>query len=580
VAAAGLLLLAALPALAQAPPAEEPEEVFFESVDVDIANLEVFVTDADGRPIIGLGKDDFELWVDGERVEIQNFYAASTAVAAPAAEAAAATTTAEGAAPAAPVADGGLTMVILLDESNVTPGERQRALKDLADSFARGLPAGTRAMVATFTTRIEVLVPFTNDGTAIADALVSQLKRTARGSGRDLEFRRLLRQLEDSSNDVEGDPGDVLFAIRSFQSQELSALQNTLTYLEQLMRGLSGLPGRKALLYLGGGLDRAPGRSLLEAWRDKYGAAAQVPITDLDLGLLGAETAPLFERLIEHANANRVIFYAISTAGVGPGNAISAEAGGFDPGALNTASGGRGWSVARDSSYRADQSGGLALVADETGGRALIGSSQYDLVTEWIDQDAEHLYSLGFAAPPGEPGSRHDVEVRVPGRDLRLRYRRALVTTTPEQRTVDRTIAALFYGDASNPLMVRAELGEVERFRGDLVQPVLVKIPFANLALLPSSSGYSGELAIHVVAEDAEGRMSEVRSMEAPVRLPADRIQEALAGVAGYRLALAVRPGRQRIAIGVRDVLGDVTSTVLLEENIVAPGRRDRRGGR
>jgi hypothetical protein len=241
------------------------------------------------------------------------------------------------------------------------------------------------------------------------------------------------------------------------------------------------------------------------------------------------------------------------------------------------------WTSEVDAVHRSDMSGGLSVLAAETGGRSVSGSADYDMVADWLATDAEYLYSLGFAAPEGEAGSSLRVEVRLPARDgLELRYRHRLVTASREQRAVDRTLATLIYGDRSNPLEIVAELGAAEPHRkGMVVLPVLIKIPFARMTLLPTGANHSGELSIHVASEDHEGRLSDVTTLAAPVRVPADQLEAALAGVAGYRMSLVVRPGPQRIAIGVRDVLGDVVSTLLVEHHVERAGtRRGRSRGR
>ena len=54
---------------------EGPQELFLETIDVNLINIEAFVTDKKGNRIIGLKKDDFELFVDGKPAKITNFYA-------------------------------------------------------------------------------------------------------------------------------------------------------------------------------------------------------------------------------------------------------------------------------------------------------------------------------------------------------------------------------------------------------------------------------------------------------------------------------------------------------------------------
>ncbi|HUP42040.1 MAG TPA: hypothetical protein VM599_02400, partial [Thermoanaerobaculia bacterium] len=68
-------LLGAAPPLALALRAQEaPEELFAETLDVEVVNVEVRVIDRKGRPITGLAREDFELFEDGRRVEIAHFY--------------------------------------------------------------------------------------------------------------------------------------------------------------------------------------------------------------------------------------------------------------------------------------------------------------------------------------------------------------------------------------------------------------------------------------------------------------------------------------------------------------------------
>src|ERR1700759_628030 len=64
-------LLLALPLPAQQAPI--PDQPFVEAIDVSVANVEVTVTDREGRSVRGLTREDFDLFVDGRKVEIVNF---------------------------------------------------------------------------------------------------------------------------------------------------------------------------------------------------------------------------------------------------------------------------------------------------------------------------------------------------------------------------------------------------------------------------------------------------------------------------------------------------------------------------
>src|SRR4051812_30743026 len=78
-----LCLTAFLLTPSPADPAER--STFFESVDVHVVNVEVYVADRDGKRVPGLSREDFELFEDGKPVKISNFYASDAATAATAA---------------------------------------------------------------------------------------------------------------------------------------------------------------------------------------------------------------------------------------------------------------------------------------------------------------------------------------------------------------------------------------------------------------------------------------------------------------------------------------------------------------
>ena len=70
-----ILVLAFTPiAAAQQEPVSE--RAFFAPVEVSVVNVEVFATDAAGRPVAGLISSDFEIQEDGDPVTVTHFYAA------------------------------------------------------------------------------------------------------------------------------------------------------------------------------------------------------------------------------------------------------------------------------------------------------------------------------------------------------------------------------------------------------------------------------------------------------------------------------------------------------------------------
>ena len=69
--ALGLFALSALPLAAQAPARDDS---FGEEIQVNVVNLDVFVSDKQGKPLEGLQASDFTVTEDGKPVKITNFY--------------------------------------------------------------------------------------------------------------------------------------------------------------------------------------------------------------------------------------------------------------------------------------------------------------------------------------------------------------------------------------------------------------------------------------------------------------------------------------------------------------------------
>src|SRR5947209_7446468 len=70
-----VLLAGSLPLLAQGPGQNQPQQVqvFGDSIDVRVVNVEAVITDAKGERVRGLSAADFRLLVDGREVPIEYF---------------------------------------------------------------------------------------------------------------------------------------------------------------------------------------------------------------------------------------------------------------------------------------------------------------------------------------------------------------------------------------------------------------------------------------------------------------------------------------------------------------------------
>jgi hypothetical protein len=127
----------------------------------------------------------------------------------------------------------------------------------------------------------------------------------------------------------------------------------------------------------------------------------------------------------------------------------------------------------------------------------------------------------------------------------------------------DRTRSALQLGVEDNPLGVRIELGEAKIESQDrYLLPVLVRVPIARLLMVPQDAVHHGRLTLCVAVRDDDGGLSEPQRFEVPVEVPDDQLAGVAARDVGYGFKILVRGGPANLAVGVRDDVAAVSSTV------------------
>lgn len=550
---------------------------FFGAVDVSIVNLDVVVTDRDGEPVDGLSRDDFQLLVDGEPVEILNFYAASEAVESLELE------EAERAAPAddPPVPSSQrLWLVVYIDSTSIRGPDRNRVIAQLKGLLRENLGQGDRVMIVAQGGSQEIRHQFGDPpGEAfdvlddIADdiggmgqyetARLSILNTMARGSA-----ARLQQQPDTGLGALQRDPRvieaeTVLNDIYSWAQWRRSGLRSAASRMEALMDALSGLEGRKALLYVGEGTPYRVGQSLFQAWVERYqpmfASMRQPPTNLVTLNPLREASRYSVQReyaqLAAHAAASRVTYYAVDASRSVSAVGISAEL----PGATGT--------FANESTRWMAQQESLQRLVNTTGGRYIADLDRVDEVVEGLRQDFTQYYSLGFA-PPGEAdGEAREVEVRLSNPDLRVRHRSSFRAKDLNERMAEQLYAALYLGITPNPLAVELELvqtGPADK-KNQYTVTLLARIPLSSLLLVPQADELLGRATTWLAVANTEGAMSDVHGRRLPIRVKEADLASAMGQDVGYTMQIVVGKGRQNVALVVRDELAVISSTITLE---------------
>jgi VWFA-related protein len=558
------LLLAAGQAAGQTTPPAEP--TFYESIDVNVVNVEVYVTDRQGRRVEGLAKEGFEVLEDGKPVEITNFYSVSEGKAAtPAPESPETPETAPAAAPPEPE-DQRLYLTLFLDNRTLVPATRNRLLESVKELVSHLRPED-RVLLAAYDGSMRIRQGLTNDPATLTAALEEMSRVAPGGVSRDAERKRMMRAIEmatpvDSAQGGESQAsqaavlaGQQLYEeVKTYGLQQLDEIRVGLLAVEELVDALAGLPGRKAVLYVSGGVQLRPAEALMSAWESKFSALRDsVGFSSFD-GRRDDAT-PLLRSLVDHANANRVTFYTLGATAELTG--VSAEAGA-----------GAAFTSQLEGIERMGLQSSLQMIAGGTGGLAGVDGPVRSLLDR-MREDFDTFYSLGYVPANGRDGKKRKVEVRTRDRSLTVRHREARSERTERERMTSRVLSALVLGEEDNPLEIAVELGnlgkEKKNDKGQAEVEVLVKFPLANLVLVPQDRFHEGHLTLFVGARDSHGRSSPMQQIDVPIRVANDQLLTALGQVGAYRMTLLLRPEPHTVAVAVRDELGNVDSTARAE---------------
>ena len=160
-----------------------------ESIEVHVVNVDVVVTDASGKHVRGLTKDDFQIFENGKLQAISNFYEVGG-------EPASAAETPVAAAAAHPADDlRARRLIIFIDDYSINPTRRNAVIDALQRFTDREVHGGDETTVVAWNRSLRVPLQLTSDKTALHRALDLEKKRAA-AEGNGTEVRRAKFQCE------------------------------------------------------------------------------------------------------------------------------------------------------------------------------------------------------------------------------------------------------------------------------------------------------------------------------------------------------------------------------------------------
>jgi VWFA-related protein len=518
--------------------------------------LFVDVHGADGNPVSGLGIADFRVFESQRQMEIVEVV--------------------ELGAGSKNDAQAPVSVTVLFDLQSLQKRNRKRVLPEIKTFVNRCAEAGVPVLVAVHDRSLTVVQPFTVSPNELTQALekVAELKtRGERVVGRKRALKRDITSAEliHVSTPIDGGSSTAssstedslqvrsdlyLNQLESLRQEELDRVRLGLASLEEALRALAGVGGRKHVLWIGEGLPLRPGFDLYPSFYSKFSRwgdelALLRPeqwIAQVDLGssfrfvAARAQYAATSVSFLDVADRDREAsssdFFIRDTETF----TVSSRTGEMAA---------TGYSLADD----LNAADGARLLAESTGGRAVSGCTPPELLSP--------CYGLTYrsaAQPGGEP-----MQVRVETADagLELRHPANAIVRSPADALIDATFAHLMLDRKTTDFSFTVELGASEaREDGRQVQTVSLLLPAPGLQLEESGDGkVAGRVLVALQQEGQDGVMP-AQLVPLNIAIPVDRMGDNAVAKASVRLLMSA--DAKRLAVGVRDEgAGTVATSVV-----------------
>lgn len=563
-----------------------------EVVEVELVNVEVRVRDRKGMPVTGLTAADFEVFHDAQAVPISHFTEFRNGSPAPSADAQAVADS-----PAAAIASNH-SLIVYFDELHLQATHRGALIEALQRFISSQRVPAEKIMILRQGRDLHVEAPFGTSEREL-NKVLSELQKSTPGLSYETALRQALDEIQrtwNQSRDATGSgergvaqiPGSTIGGVGSasgsvgggtsprdvtgaspslsggivpsscdifdsrveaildgWMRERSSLISVTLARLADCSAYLEGLPGSKSLLYLSDVLETRPG-SALSNYADTICPGGQ---QNLFMNTLGEQLEGAFRALTRHAAANRVTFYSLQGGGLQVGSTGGARETGVRAGSI----------ASFEASRRADDQSGLVMLAEETGGRAVLNQNDYREALQELSAEMLSFYSLAYRPPPADGGPQHRIEVRLQDRSLVARYRQGYTEKSVDQRFSESLQGALFLGLVDNPLQARLGAGDFRAAgEGVVVVPLRVVLPVARVSFTPRGDQLMAGVLVRILARNLESGRLRTRDKSFQVRHQP--------GSEGEWIQLPVEveldPGAHQLAVGVLDQESGVRSLV------------------
>ncbi len=542
---AAFLLVAALvgsSAASQAPAGkpETPAGGFVAREGITVTNLDVVVTDGKGNRVTGLKKEDFIVVEDNLEQVVTNFSPVEQGrFVLPVEETPAAPAPAPAPAPAAAPEKAPRTRIIIfVDNLHLSPFSRNRVLRSVEAFVRENVKDNVEGMIVAWNRSLKIRRKFTNDGRDLSDVLKQLEDESALGQQIISDRRDVIQAIDDSTT-----ADQAAGRVRSYCQALDNDLNFTIDAMKTTINQLAGVEGRKILIHVSDGLPQSPGAELWKYISDKYRDS-----TSHSTSLFEFDRTTKYLSVVQAANSSGVSIYTIDASGLSVDSNVSAE---------NRTQSQRLDTFLEQNNLQAM----LSLMAEETGGEAILNKNDVLGALKNIEKDYTSYYSIGYRSLRSGLDRPHKVEVKLKKKGLTVRARRSYLEKGVETKVREAVTSALFFPRDDNPLAVGLEVGKpVPADRENFAVPVIIRIPYLRLAMLPEGSKVRGRVVFYFVVIDSAGKQSDLTTQPVPIDIDAKRFDALARKDFIYDVKLIMIPGGQKLSIAVRDDITNSTS--------------------
>jgi VWFA-related protein len=559
---AALLLFVSLSNAQQRPSATPPEDEVVR-ISTDLIQIDVTVTDKNGKVVSGLNADDFEVFENGEK---QTLSAASFRARSVGGASVGSGGVTQAGAPAAPLTAGAVrrTIAIVVDDLTMSYAGVYYARRALKRFVEEQMQPGDLVAIIRSAGSVGALQQFTSDKQLLLAAidsikwnpLTSEIEALSPIGQSQGDLAERFRSESDGvaaklGGDTSGRRGDA-FKMHESVTQVKARDYNELKNANQVEAGLYAQASLGTMRYLIRGMDQLPGRKLMFLLTDG------LQITNETVKSRSSYVYEMLQDLVEFANRSSVVVYAFDTKGL---KSMSIQA---SDSTYEIIDGHRGQKERlRTDDFKASQEG-LAYLAKQTGGQALLNSNDLNgAIQRSLDEQAGY-YLLAYvpAAETFDPAKRKfnklEVKVRQPG--LNVSYRSGFFNSAPVE---PKTVALSNQGDlakaltspfASNQIALSANSLFADEDAGTYVRSFL-HIDAKNLSFSDTADGWkTATFDIGAVAFGNDGVAVEQKDSQYTIKAKGPTFDTMLQKGFVYVLIVPVKkPGVYQYRVAVRD---------------------------